>query len=45
MAFTFHHSEDEAWVNVLEALFDAGYVLVATAEIALPTVVQHYLSN
>lgn len=30
MAFTFHHNEDEAWVNVLEALFDAGYVLVAT---------------
>ncbi|OCQ93483.1 hypothetical protein BCD64_00880 [Nostoc sp. MBR 210] len=30
MAFTFHHNEDEAWVNVLEALFNAGYVLVAT---------------
>ncbi len=30
MAFTFHHSEPEAWVAVLKALFDAGYLLVAT---------------
>ncbi|MBA5868096.1 MAG: DUF1156 domain-containing protein [Nitrospira sp. CR1.3] len=30
MAFTFHHSEDAPWVDVLEALFNAGWVLVAT---------------
>ncbi len=30
MAFTFHHSADAPWVDVLEALFDAGYLLVAT---------------
>ena len=30
LAFTFHHSEDEPWVAVLESLFDAGYCLVAT---------------
>jgi hypothetical protein len=30
MAFTFHHSQDNTWVGVLAALFDAGYVLVAT---------------
>lgn len=30
MAFTFHHNEDEAWIDILKALFDAGYVLVAT---------------
>ncbi|KYH32454.1 SAM-dependent methyltransferase [Neomoorella mulderi] len=30
MAFTFHHNEDETWVNVLEALFGAGFILVAT---------------
>lgn len=30
MAFTFHHSEDSAWIDVLKALFDAGYLLVAT---------------
>lgn len=30
MAFTFHHNEDEAWINVLKALFDAGYFLVVT---------------
>lgn len=30
MAFTFHHSEDEPWVAVLESLFDAGYYLEAT---------------
>ena len=28
--FTFHHSEDEPWVAVLESLFDAGYYLEAT---------------
>lgn len=30
MAFTFHHSEDDPWIDVLQALFDAGFVLVAT---------------
>ena len=30
LAFTFHHNEDQAWVDVLKALFDAGYLLVAT---------------
>ncbi len=30
MAFTFHHSEDAPWVDVLEALFNASWVLVAT---------------
>ncbi len=30
MAFTFHHSADAPWVDVLEALFNAGFVLVAT---------------
>lgn len=30
LAFTFHHSEDEPWVNVLESLFDAGFYLEAT---------------
>lgn len=30
LAFTFHHSEDEPWVAVLESLFDAGFYLVAT---------------
>ena len=30
MAFTFHHNEDQAWIDVLRALFDAGYVLVST---------------
>ena len=30
MAFIFHHNEDQAWIDVLKALFDAGYVLVAT---------------
>lgn len=30
MAFTFHHSADAPWVDVLEALFNAGYILVAT---------------
>jgi putative DNA methylase len=27
LAFTFHHSEDEPWVAVLESLFDAGFYL------------------
>ena len=30
LAFTFHHSEDEPWVGVLESLFDAGFYLEAT---------------
>lgn len=30
LAFTFHHSEDAPWVDVLESLFDAGWMLVAT---------------
>lgn len=30
LAFTFHHSEDEPWVAVLESLFDAGFYLQAT---------------
>jgi adenine-specific DNA methylase len=30
LAFTFHHSEDEPWVAVLESLFDAGFYLKAT---------------
>lgn len=30
LAFTFHHSEDEPWVDVLESLFNAGYYLEAT---------------
>jgi hypothetical protein len=30
MAFTFHHNEDNAWIDVLKALFEAGYILVAT---------------
>lgn len=30
LSFTFHHSEDEPWVAVLESLFDAGYYLEAT---------------
>jgi len=29
LAFTFHHSEDAPWVDVLQALFDSGWVLVA----------------
>jgi putative DNA methylase len=28
MAFTFHHNEDQAWVDILKALFDAGFMLV-----------------
>ena len=30
LAFTFHHSEDQPWVAVLESLFDAGFFLEAT---------------
>lgn len=30
LSFTFHHSEDAPWVDVLESLFDAGYYLEAT---------------
>jgi len=30
LAFTFHHSEDEPWVDVLTSLFDAGFYLEAT---------------
>ncbi len=30
LAFTFHHSEDDPWVAVLESLFNAGYYLEAT---------------
>src|SRR5712691_6274654 len=29
LAFTFHHSEDEPWVAVLESLFKAGFYLEA----------------
>lgn len=37
LAFTFHHSEDEPWVAVLESLFDAGYYLEATYPIRSDT--------
>lgn len=37
LAFTFHHSEDEPWVAVLESLFDAGYYLEATYPIRADT--------
>ena len=30
LAFTFHHSENEPWVGVLESLFDAGFYLEST---------------
>jgi putative DNA methylase len=30
LAFTFHHSEDEPWIAVLESLFEAGFYLEAT---------------
>lgn len=30
MAFTFHHNEDQAWIDVLKALFSSGYVLLQT---------------
>lgn len=37
LAFTFHHSEDEPWIAVLESLFDAGYYLEATYPIRSDT--------
>ena len=30
LSFTFHHSEDEPWIAVLESLFNAGFYLEAT---------------
>lgn len=30
MAFTFHHDDDQAWIDVLCALFNAGYILLQT---------------
>ena len=30
LAFTFHHNQDDPWIDVLESLFEAGFVLVAT---------------
>jgi hypothetical protein len=30
LSFTFHHSEDAPWVDVLESLFDSGFYLEAT---------------
>ena len=30
LAFTFHHSEDDPWIDVLESLFDADLYLAAT---------------
>ncbi len=30
LAFTFHHSEDEPWRDVLESLFEAGFYLEST---------------
>lgn len=30
LAFTFHHSEDKPWIDVLESLFNAGFYLEAT---------------
>lgn len=30
LAFTFHHKDDEPWVDVLESLFEAGFYLEAT---------------
>jgi hypothetical protein len=30
LSFTFHHSEDEPWVAVLESLFESGFYLEAT---------------
>ncbi len=30
LAFTFHHSQDEPWLNVLRSLFEAGFYLEAT---------------
>lgn len=30
MAFTFHHSEHEPWIGLLESLFEAGFALLET---------------
>ncbi len=30
LAFTFHHSADEPWIDVLKSLFDAGFFLIRT---------------
>jgi adenine-specific DNA methylase len=30
LAFTFHHEDDQAWIAVLESLFQAGFYLAAT---------------
>ena len=30
LVFTFHHNQDDPWIDVLESLFDAGFVLEAT---------------
>lgn len=30
LAFTFHHSKDEAWVDILDSLFKSGFELCAT---------------
>ena len=30
LSFTFHHSQDEPWIAVLESLFNAGFYLEAT---------------
>jgi SAM-dependent methyltransferase len=30
LAFTFHHKEDDPWIDVLESLFEAGFYLEAT---------------
>ncbi len=30
LAFTFHHSQDGPWVDVLDSLFEAGFILEAT---------------
>lgn len=37
LAFTFHHSEDEPWVAVLESLFEAGFYLEAAYPIRADT--------
>ena len=34
LAFTFHHSEDSQWANVLESLFEAGFLLEQTFPVA-----------
>jgi adenine-specific DNA methylase len=39
LAFTFHHSEDEPWVAVLDSLFGAGFILEATYPIRSDTTV------